>query len=126
MPGDNNVKCLCIVDMDFCIQLVGAFTFPAIIFEIIQYMKQASIDNKISHVLMQLLRKNPKHKASILSVVFFWSRDHFNICDLLVGHDFQSDLEHTLMFMTAELGLMRTYPFTFLVLAACLITISLS
>lgn len=72
MPGDNNVKSLCFVGMDFCIHFVGAFTFPAITFEIIQYMKQSSIDNKIPLVLMQLLRKNPKHilKSSILSVVF--------------------------------------------------------
>lgn len=72
MPGDNNVKSLCFVGMDFCIQFVGAVTFTAITFEIIQYMKQSSIDNKIPPVLMQLLRKNPKHilKSSILSAVF--------------------------------------------------------
>lgn len=118
MPGDNNVKSLCFVAMDFCIQLVGAFTFPAITFEIIQYMKQASIDNKILHFLMQVLRKNPKLilKSSILPVVFFckqrtfkhqpgiswWSIIFMNIC--------------TLIFMTVELGFMRTHPCTFLVL----------
>jgi len=51
MPSDNDVKSLCFTSMDFCIQLVGAFTFTAITFEIIQYMMQSGIDNKIPHVL---------------------------------------------------------------------------
>lgn len=51
MSSDNNVKSLCFTNMDFCIQLVGVFTFRAITFEIIQYIMQSGIDNKILHVL---------------------------------------------------------------------------
>lgn len=118
MPGDNNVKSLCFVGMDFCIQLVGAFTFPAITFEIIQYMKQGSIDNKISHVLMQLLRKNPKHKSSILSVAFF-CKQRFQSQSVISSATWFSWMIWTLIFMTGELeGFMRISSFTFLVLAA--------
>lgn len=51
MPGDSSVKTLCCTNMDFCIQLVGVFTFRAIMFEIIRRIMQSGIDDKILHVL---------------------------------------------------------------------------
>lgn len=46
LPGDSSVKSLCFTNMDFCIQLVGVFTFRAITFEIIQYIMWSGIDDK--------------------------------------------------------------------------------
>lgn len=51
MPSDSSVKSLCFPDMDFCIQLLGVFTFRAITFDIIRYVMQSGIDDKILLVL---------------------------------------------------------------------------
>lgn len=51
VPSGNSVKSPCFASMDFCIQLGGAFTFIAITSEIIQYVSQSGIDNRMPHVL---------------------------------------------------------------------------
>lgn len=53
MPSDSSVKSLCFPDMDFCIQLLGVFTFRAITFDIIRYVMQSGIDDKILLVLWE-------------------------------------------------------------------------